>query len=71
VLLAAADHDAIMPANANALELSAWQEHCACHASQLILKNTGHFFMGHTSMTAWIGNVMSFLRKNDIKSDRR
>jgi hypothetical protein len=31
----------------------------------------GHFFMGHTSMTAWIGNVVSFLRKNDIEGDRR
>ncbi|HEV7750846.1 MAG TPA: alpha/beta fold hydrolase [Baekduia sp.] len=66
VLLAGADHDAIMPANANALELSAWQETCRCHVSQFILEDTGHSFMGHKSLTRWIGNVVGFLRKNDI-----
>ncbi len=52
VLLAQADHDGIMPADAAALELSAWQERCGCDVSQLILRDTGHAFMGTTRSRA-------------------
>lgn len=45
VLLAGADHDAVMRGDANALELSAWQENCGCDASQFVLENTRHAFM--------------------------
>jgi pimeloyl-ACP methyl ester carboxylesterase len=53
VLHADADHDVIMPGKANALELSGWQENCRCRVSQFILKNTGHAFMFHRSLTTW------------------
>jgi dienelactone hydrolase len=50
VLLAGADHDTIMPGDANALELSAWQENCRCDVSQFVLTDTGHAFMAHRSL---------------------
>jgi pimeloyl-ACP methyl ester carboxylesterase len=66
VLLAGSDHDAIMPGNANALELSAWQEDCRCDVSQFILADTGHAFMGHRSLVAWTTGVVRWLRRNDV-----
>jgi len=67
VLLAGADHDAVMPANANALELSGWQENCRCDVSQFTLESTGHAFMAHRSLTTWTANVVRWLRGHDIK----
>jgi pimeloyl-ACP methyl ester carboxylesterase len=68
ILLAGADHDAVMPGKANALELSAWQEHCPkCDVSQFILKTTGHAFMFHKSMSTWTTKVVSWLRRRGIK----
>jgi pimeloyl-ACP methyl ester carboxylesterase len=66
VLLADADHDGIMPDNANALELSGWRENCRCQVSQFVLKDTGHAFMAHTSLTRWTSKVVTWLRRNHI-----
>jgi hypothetical protein len=68
VLLADADHDAVMPGNANALELSAWQENCHCRVSQFSLKDTGHAFMGHPSLETWTTKVVTWLRRNKIQA---
>ena len=62
-----ADHDAIMPADANALERSGWQENCRCDASQFVLKDTGHAFMGHQSLSSWTTHVIRWLRRHDVK----
>jgi pimeloyl-ACP methyl ester carboxylesterase len=67
VLLAGADHDGIMPANANALELSAWQETCGCPVSQFVLEDTGHAFMGHRSLPRWTAAVVRWLRRNGVR----
>lgn len=67
VLLAGADHDGIMPGAANALELSAWQEHCHCDVAQFVLRNTGHAFMAHTSLTRWTSNVITWLRRHHLR----
>jgi hypothetical protein len=66
VLLAGADHDGIMPGDANALELSGWQEHCGCDVSQFIVKATGHAFMAHTSLVGWTRHVVAWLRKKGM-----
>jgi pimeloyl-ACP methyl ester carboxylesterase len=70
VLLAGADHDGIMPGDANALELSGWREHCGCSVSQFILKNTGHAFMAHTSLPTWVANVTRWLKAHHITPAR-
>jgi pimeloyl-ACP methyl ester carboxylesterase len=62
VLLAGADHDGIMPGDANKLELEAWQQHCGCRVSQFIVTNTGHAFAAHTSLPTWIHRVVTWLR---------
>ena len=67
VLLAAADHDGIMPGDANALELSAWQEQCGCDVSQFVLTDTGHAFMGHWSLRRWTSEVVGWLRDHGVR----
>ena len=65
VLLAAADHDGIMPGEANALERSAWREQCGCDVSQFVLKDTGHAFMAHWSLRQWTAKIARWLRQNE------
>ncbi|MCK9894201.1 hypothetical protein [Frankia sp. AgB32] len=67
VLLAGADHDAIMPGQANALELSAWREHCGCDVSQFVLTDTGHAFQAHRSLDQWTSHVVTWLRQKGIR----
>lgn len=67
VLLAGADHDSMMPGNANALELSAWRSACGCDVSAFVLSNTGHAFMAHRSLTTWITNVVTWLRSHGLR----
>lgn len=70
VLLADADHDGVMPGQANALEFSAWKEQCGCDVSQFILTNTAHAFMAHRSLSQWTRNVVTFLHAHHIDGDR-
>jgi pimeloyl-ACP methyl ester carboxylesterase len=70
VLLADADHDHIMPGNANELELSAWQENCGCDVSQFILKNTGHGVHGAQVAREWTTRVVAWLRAKTVKAKR-
>jgi hypothetical protein len=68
VLLAGADHDSIMPSDANALELSAWRENCACDVEQFIVKDTGHDFRGHTSLAEWTDRVVNWLGEKRVET---
>jgi pimeloyl-ACP methyl ester carboxylesterase len=66
VLLTSGDHDVIVPpANARA-ELAFYQANCGCDVSQLILPNTGHLFMAHTSLPIWVHYVVNWLRAHGI-----
>ena len=67
VLLADTDHDGVMPGQANALEYSAWRDHCGCDVTQFVLRNTGHAFMAHRSVTTWVGNVVAWLGSRGVR----
>jgi pimeloyl-ACP methyl ester carboxylesterase len=70
VLLAGADHDAIMPGEANALELAAWKSNCGCDVSQFIVNETGHAFMAHESLATWVHNVIRWLSSRGLTASR-
>ena len=67
VLLTSGDHDVIVsPANARK-ELRYYKAHCRCDVSQLILRDTGHLFMAHKSLSSWVDFVVHWLRSRQIK----
>ena len=68
VLLAGADHDGVMPGDANALELSGWQETCNCDVTQFIVKDTGHAFMAHKSLVDWMSHVTHWLSEKGLEA---
>ncbi len=67
VLLTSGDHDGIVPPANARKEFRYYKAHCGCDVSQLILRDTGHLFMAHKSLSTWVDYVVHWLRSRGIK----
>jgi hypothetical protein len=66
VLLTYADHDAAFPPETADADEAYWRANCACDVTRWDEPATGHLFMAHRSMTAWVDAVTRWLRARKI-----
>ena len=81
VLLTSGAQDTTDPPQAAQNDFAYYRSHCHCEVSQYVLPNTGHLFMAHRSLPAWIQHVVTFLSAHhldpsvvlpkDIRDERR
>ena len=81
VLLTSGAQDTTDPPQAAQNDFAYYRSHCHCEVSQYVLPNTGHLFMAHKSLPAWIQHVVTFLSAHhldpsvvlpkDIRDERR
>jgi pimeloyl-ACP methyl ester carboxylesterase len=67
VLLTSGAQDTTDPPAAARQDFSYYRSHCHCSVSQYTLANTGHLFMAHKSLQAWIQRVVTWLSAHDVK----
>jgi pimeloyl-ACP methyl ester carboxylesterase len=61
VLLTSGGQDTTDPPQAANQDYAYYKAHCHCSLSRFILPDTGHLFMAHKSLPAWIQHVVTFL----------
>jgi len=66
VLLTSGAQDTTDPPAAAAQDYAYYRSHCHCSVSQYIEPNTGHLFMAHKSLPAWIQRVVTFLSAHHL-----
>jgi pimeloyl-ACP methyl ester carboxylesterase len=67
VLLTSGAQDTTDPPQAAHNDFAYYRSHCHCEVSQYLLRNTGHLFMAHKSLPAWIQRVVTFLSSHHLK----
>jgi hypothetical protein len=67
VLLTSGAQDTTDPPAAAHQDLTYYRSHCHCSVSQYVLPNTGHLFMAHKSLPAWVQHVVTWLSAHDVK----
>jgi pimeloyl-ACP methyl ester carboxylesterase len=67
VLLTSGAQDTTDPPAAANDDFAYYRSHCHCSVSQSVLANTGHMFMAHKSLPAWIQRVVTWLSAHDVK----
>jgi hypothetical protein len=66
VLLTSGAQDTTDPPKAADQDYAYYRSHCHCSVSQYVLPNTGHLFMAHRSLPAWIQHVITFLSAHHL-----
>jgi hypothetical protein len=66
VLLTSGAQDTTDPPQAAHNDFAYYRSHCHCNVSQYVLPNTGHLFMAHRSLPAWIQRVVAFLSAHHL-----
>jgi pimeloyl-ACP methyl ester carboxylesterase len=66
VLLTSGAQDTTDPPAAANQDYAYYRSHCHCSVSQDVLPNTGHLFMAHKSLPAWIQRVVTFLSAHHL-----
>lgn len=66
VLLTSGAQDTTDPPSSADADYAYYRAHCGCDVSQLLLPNTGHLFMVHTSLPSWIDHVVNWLTAHGI-----
>jgi pimeloyl-ACP methyl ester carboxylesterase len=67
VLLTSGAQDTTDPPAAANQDFAYYRSHCHCSVSQYVLPNTGHLFMAHRSLPAWIQHVVTWLSAHQLK----
>ncbi len=68
VLLTYGDHDAAFPPSTAQADYQYWVTNCAgCDITQWYEPNSGHLFMAHQSMPAWVNEVVTWLASRGIR----
>jgi pimeloyl-ACP methyl ester carboxylesterase len=71
VLLTSGADDTTDPPKAADQDYAYYRSHCHCSVSHYVLPNTGHLFMAHKSLPAWIQHVVTFLSSHDVNPNIR
>jgi hypothetical protein len=66
VLLSSGDHDTTDPPSVAANDYDYYKANCGCDVTQLVLPDTGHLFMAHTSLSMWVDYVVKWLTSHGI-----
>jgi pimeloyl-ACP methyl ester carboxylesterase len=66
VLLTSGADDTTDPPPAAQNDFAYYRSHCHCSVSKYLLANTGHLFMAHKSLPAWIQHVVTFLSAHHL-----
>ena len=66
VLLTSGADDTTDPPQAAQSDFAYYRSQCQCSVSQYALPNTGHLFMAHKSLPAWIQHVVTFLTAHHV-----
>ncbi len=66
VLLTSGAQDTTDPPAAANEDYAYYRSHCHCSVSQFVEPNTGHLFMAHKSLPAWIQRVVTFLSAHHL-----
>ena len=66
VLLTSGAEDTTDPPAAANQDYAYYRSHCHCSVSQYVEPNTGHLFMAHKSLPAWIQRVVTFLSAHHL-----
>jgi pimeloyl-ACP methyl ester carboxylesterase len=67
VLLTSGAQDTTDPPSAAQQDYVYYRSHCRCSVAQYVLPNTGHLFMAHKSLPAWIQHVVTWLSAHNVK----
>jgi pimeloyl-ACP methyl ester carboxylesterase len=66
VLLTSGAEDTTDPPSAADADFAYYKAHCGCDVSQLLLPNTAHLFMVHTSLPSWVDHVVGWLTAHGL-----
>jgi pimeloyl-ACP methyl ester carboxylesterase len=66
VLLASGDHDTTAPPETARNDYEYYRANCGCDVTQWIVPDTGHLFMAHQSLAAWVDYVVGWLGSRGI-----
>jgi hypothetical protein len=66
VLLTSGDNDTTDPPSSAVADFDYYKAHCGCDVSQLLLPNTAHLFMVHTSLPTWVDYVVNWLTSHGL-----
>lgn len=66
VLLTSGDHDTTAPPDVAKNDYDYYKANCGCDVTQWIVPDTGHLFMAHRSLAAWVDYVVGWLSSRGI-----
>jgi pimeloyl-ACP methyl ester carboxylesterase len=66
VLLTSGENDTTDPPSSAVADFDYYKTHCGCDVSQLLLPNTAHLFMVHTSLPTWVDYVVNWLTSHGL-----
>ena len=66
VLLTSGENDTTDPPSSAVADYDYYKAHCGCDVSQLLLPNTAHLFMVHTSLPIWVNYVVNWLTSHGL-----
>jgi pimeloyl-ACP methyl ester carboxylesterase len=66
VLLTSGQDDTTDPPASADADYDYYKAHCGCDVTQLLLPNTAHLFMAHTSLSMWVDYVVNWLTSHGI-----
>jgi pimeloyl-ACP methyl ester carboxylesterase len=67
VLLTSGAQDTTDPPRAAQNDFAYYRSHCHCSVSKYVLANTGHMFMAHESLPAWVQHVVTWLSAHNVR----
>jgi pimeloyl-ACP methyl ester carboxylesterase len=70
VLLTSGDHDTTAPPDVAKNDYDYYRANCGCDVTQWIVPDTGHLFMAHKSLAAWVDYVVGWLSSRGIPPAR-
>ncbi len=66
VLLSSGDHDTTAPPAAQRGDYRYYRENCGCDVSMYSIAESGHLFMAHRSLGAWVDHVVGWLSSRGL-----
>jgi pimeloyl-ACP methyl ester carboxylesterase len=66
VLLTSGEQDTTDPPSSANADYAYYKAHCGCDVTHLLLPNTAHLFMVHTSLSTWVDDVVNWLTARGV-----
>jgi pimeloyl-ACP methyl ester carboxylesterase len=69
VLLTSGEQDTTDPPSSASADYNYYKVHCGCDVTQLLVPNTAHLFMVHSSLPSWADYVVNWLTAHGVRPD--